>query len=81
MNPLYYLLARLIRESPSMQAAMKAGKRTQISARVKRAGASHWDDLGTLHTRQEWWRGTFLALPLGAIHIIYKIAGKDYPGD
>lgn len=80
LSPLYLLLARLIRESPSMQAAMRAGKRTEISARIKRAGSNRWDDLGPLHTRHEWWQSTLAGLSRESVKIVYKLAGKEYPG-
>lgn len=79
ISPFYLLLAQLIRESPSMQAAMKAGKRTEMSARIKRAGSSHWDDLGPLYTHHDWWRSTLAGLSRESVRIIYKIAGKEYP--
>lgn len=49
------LLARLLAESPSIRAAMKAGRRTAISCRVYRADQDRWYDLGTVGQTNRIW--------------------------
>lgn len=48
MSLLLRALAHILAETPSIQAAMKAGRRTQISVRVYRAKEDRWVDLGPI---------------------------------
>jgi hypothetical protein len=68
-------LAKLIEESPSMKAAMKAGKKTGIRIRIQREGTTHWDDYGVVSQNgSEGW-GAWLKGKLGITKLIYTIGG------
>jgi hypothetical protein len=69
-------LARLIEESPSVKAAMKAGKKTNMSVRIYREKTGRWDDYGIVSSLgSEGW-GSWLKGKLGLTKLIYKVEGN-----
>lgn len=68
------LIARLFAECPSIKAAMRAGKKTIISARIYRVDRDEWEDLGKVASNEESW-GTFLRR--AKMTILYRINGRE----
>lgn len=80
MTLLGLTLAKLLADTPSIKAAMKAGKRTVISVRVYRAAEDRWYDLGpvsNIHGRwAEWLDGIASGFPKLVLRFRHK--GRDY---
>ena len=55
MSLFAHALAKLLADSPSIKAAMKAGRKTTISVRVYRAAEDRWYDLGPISTVTDRW--------------------------
>ena len=68
-------LAKLIQESPSVRAAMKAGRKTSISMRVYREKTGRWDDYGPVATMQSEGWASWLRGKLGMSKIVYRVKG------
>ena len=74
------LFAKLLADSPGLQAAMKAGKKTTISARVWRAKEQRWEDLGVISRNEESWGAFFkrcVRIPKD-IRVRFTVDGKEY---
>jgi len=70
-------LMALLANTPSFQAAMKAGKRTTISARVWRAKTGRWEDLGTIGHNEFSWSATLRRFWPGKTVIRFCVDGKE----
>ena len=71
------LVARLLAESPSIRAAMKAGRRTAISCRVYRADRDEWQDLGTLGQDHGTWANLLAGLARAKVVVRFRYKGKE----
>jgi hypothetical protein len=74
------LFARLLADSPGIAAAMKAGKKTTISARVYRAKEGKWYDLGVVSRNEESWGAFFkrtMRWPKN-VTVRFTVDGKEY---
>lgn len=71
------LLARLLAESPSIRAAMKAGRRTAISCRVYRAAQNEWQELGTVGSNEGVWADMLARLAHAKIVVRFRYKGKE----
>jgi hypothetical protein len=68
-------LAALIEESPSVKAAMKAGKKTTIRMRIYREKTGKWDDYGPISkSASESW-ASWLRGKLGTTKVKYRVKG------
>ena len=74
------LFAKLLADSPGMQAALKAGKKTTISARVWRAKEQKWVDLGVISRNEESWGAFFKRLGRipKDIRVRFTVDGKEF---
>lgn len=70
-------LARLLAESPSIRAAMKAGRKTRISCRVYRANLDRWDDIGTVGQREGKWGEWLIRFARAKVVIRFRYKGKE----
>ena len=69
-------IAQLIEESPSVKAAMKAGKQTSLRIRVHREATGRWEDYGVVvQNGAEGW-GSWLKGKLGVMQLIYRVNGE-----
>ena len=74
---LAHALAKLIEESPSVKAAMKAGKKTSLRVRVHREKTGQWEDYGVVvQNGAEGW-GSWLKGKLGVMRMIYRVNGQE----
>lgn len=71
------ILARLLGDSPSLEAAFKAGKDVTVSARVWRAKTGRWEDLGVIASSRETWRQWLTAVLRGRASVRVRVDGKD----
>ena len=77
MNPLTAVLLKLLADSPSMTAAMKAGKDVTISARVWRAKTGRWEDLGVVARSRTSWADAIKASWPGRVVLRFKVNGRE----
>lgn len=77
MNPFAALLGRLLGDSPSLTAAMRAGRKITISARVWRAKTGRWEDLGVVASSRTSWREAIKASWPGRVILRFKVDGRD----
>lgn len=74
------LFAKLLADSPGIAAAMKAGKKTTISAKVYRAAEGKWYDLGVVSRNEESWGAFFkraVKWPRN-VTVRFTVDGKEY---
>lgn len=75
-----FLFAKLLADSPGIAAAMKAGKKTTISARVWRHKEQRWIDLGVISRNEESWGAFFkraVRWPKN-VTVRFTVDGKEY---
>lgn len=80
MSLLAQALAKLLADSPSIRAAMKAGKKTEISVRVYRAAEDRWYDLGpVLSVTDRWAEWLDQIARRGSRFVLrFRYNGRDY---
>ena len=71
-------LLKLLADSPSITAAMKAGKQTQISVRVYKAAEGRWYDLGPVSTASGRWDAVLGGLAKAKVVLRFRWRGRDY---
>ena len=69
------LISRLLSESPSIRAAMKAGRKTSISARRLNGATGEWEDLGVVSSSEESWRSLLSGIP--QVVVRYRVNGRE----
>ena len=78
MSLLVRALAKLLADSPSIKAAMKAGRKTQISVRVYKADQDRWYDLGPVSTASGRWDALLGNLAKAKVVFRFRWKGRDY---
>lgn len=78
MGAIAELIASLLRQSPSITAAMKAGKKTRISARLIRADGTVLD-LGPVSSNESSFRGLLKRMLVSCheIRVRYRVNGRE----
>ena len=71
------LLARLLAESSSIHAAMKAGRRTRIACRVYRASQDRWEDWGPVAETADSWRAVLARVCPAKVIMRFRYKGKE----
>lgn len=76
MNPLAFLLAQLLSDSPSFRAAMRAGQQTTITAKIIRADGTV-EDLGVVSRVKRPIKDLLRRILPGRIIVKFMYGGKE----
>ncbi len=69
------LIAKLLADNPSIKAAMKAGRKTTLSARYYDAKLDRWTDLGPVSSTESSWASFLSQIP--AVVLRFKVNGRE----